>query len=264
MSAKALKKTAKKKAAKKKLVKKKPTKKKVTKKKVTKKKVAKKKVVKKKAAPKVARKVAKKKVAKKKAAKKKAAPKAPKKVAKKKAAPKVTKKVARKKPAPEKAPKKQPLTAAEKKERAAIRTAQRKFIRESEKRLVARRAALIEAYHSAKGNTKASTAGGTEDYIDYAVSSYERDFSLSLTELERRQLLLVEDALRRVRAGEYGRCLNCGVSVPQRRLEVEAWARYCIPCQELDDEGMLEDPGFESDDDTDEPKADDREADEEA
>jgi RNA polymerase-binding transcription factor DksA len=261
MSAKALKKTAKKKAAKKKLV----NKKKPTKKKVTKKKVAKKKVVKKKAAPKAAKKVAKKKVAKKKAAPKAAKKVAKKKVAKKKAAPKVTKKVAKKKPAPEKAPKKQPLTAAEKKERAAIRTAQRKFLRESEKRLVERRAALIEAYHSAKGNTKASTAGGTEDYIDYAVSSYERDFSLSLTELERRQLLLVEDALRRVRAGEYGRCLNCGVSVPQRRLEVEAWARYCIPCQELDDEGMLEDPGFESDDDdTDEPKADDREADEEA
>ena len=100
-------------------------------------------------------------------------------------------------------------------------------------------AALVEAYHSAKGNTKASTAGGTEDYIDYAVSSYERDFSLSLTELERKQLLLVEEALGRIRRDEYGRCLNCGVAIPQRRLEVEAWARYCIQCQELQDRGEI-------------------------
>ena len=85
------------------------------------------------------------------------------------------------------------------------RTADRKFLRQSHVRLISRRAALIEAYHSAKGNTKASTTGGTEDYIDYAVSSYERDFSLSLTELERKQLLLVEEALGRIRRSEYGR-----------------------------------------------------------
>jgi DnaK suppressor protein len=113
--------------------------------------------------------------------------------------------------------------------------------------LISRRATLVEAYHSAKGNTMASTAGGTEDYIDYAVSSYERDFSLSMTELERKQLLLVEEALGRIRRAEYGRCLNCGVAIPPRRLEVEAWARYCIACQELDDQGLLEEPVFETD-----------------
>lgn len=177
------------------------------------------------------KKVVKKKVAKKKAAKKKAGP---------KAAPRTT--ASAKKPA-----KKPPLTAAMKKERAAARAIERRFIRESEERLQQRRAALIAAYHAAKGNTKASNTGGTEDYIDYAVSSYARDFSLSLTELERHQLLLVEDALRRIGRNEYGVCLNCGISIPQRRLAVEAWARYCIPCAELDDRGMLEDPGFDGD-----------------
>lgn len=235
MSARARKKTAKKKTAKK-VVKKKTTAKKAPKK--TPKKKAAKKPVKKKTKKKVVKKRAvKKKVAKKKVVKKKAAKKPPKK-----------KKVAKKapKPKPKKPVKKKPLTAEEKRERARQRAAERRFLKESKSRLIARRAALVEAYHSAKGNTKASTAGGTEDYIDYAVSSYERDFSLSLTELERKQLLLVEEALGRIRRGEYGRCLNCGVAIPQRRLEVEAWARYCISCQELDDQGLLEDPVFET------------------
>ena len=215
MSAKARKKTTKKKVAPSK------PKKKTAKKKLGKKKAVTKKTVKKK----VAKAPAKKKVAKKAAAKKKVA-----------------------KPAPPKPKKKQPLTAAEKKDRTARRAAERKFLRESRQRLELRQAALIAAYHSSKGNTKASTTGGTEDYIDYAVSSYARDFSLSLTELERHQLLLVEEALRRIQRKEYGRCLNCHVEIPRRRLEVEAWARYCIPCQELDDLGVLDDPGFESDD----------------
>ncbi len=184
--------------------------------------------------------------AKKRGAKKKVAEKkiVKKKVAKKKA---VKKKVA--KPAPKETVKKRPLTADEKRARARQRSAERRFLQESKAHLLSRRAALIAAYYSAKGNTKTSTAGGTEDYIDYAVSSYERDFSLSMTELERKQLLLVEEALSRIRRREYGRCLNCGAEIPQRRLEVEAWARYCILCQELEEKGLLGEPAFDTDSD---------------
>jgi len=234
---------------------------------------ARKKATKKTTAKKAAAKTAKtkrKKVVKKKARKKSAAKKtATKKKTVKKATKKkkvVKKKIVKKttakkpaKPAPKPVVKKKPLSAEDKKARARERAAERKFLRESKARLLSRRATLVEAYHSAKGNTKASTAGGTEDYIDYAVSSYERDFSLSLTELERKQLLLVEEALSRIRRREYGRCLNCAVAIPQRRLEVEAWARYCISCQELDDMGQLEEPVFDTDDEADKPTKDDRE-----
>jgi len=207
-----------------------------------------------------------KKVVKKKATKKKTVKKAAKK--KKVVKEKIVKKTTAKKPAkpaPKPVVKKKPPSAEDKKARAQARAAERKFLRESKARLLSRRAALVEAYHSAKGNTKASTAGGTEDYIDYAVSSSERDFSLSMTELERKKLLLVEEALSRIRRREYGHCLNCAVAIPQRRLEVEAWARYCISCQELDDMGQLEEPVFDTDDDAgsddeaDKPSKDDRE-----
>ncbi len=189
----------------------------------------------------VRKKVVNKKAGRKKAGKKKAVKK---KAGKKKAVRKKTKK-----PSATKTAQKPPLTAEEKKARVQQRAAERKFLKQSRVRLLSRRAALIEAYHSAKGNTKTSTAGGTEDYIDYAVSSYERDFSLSMTELERKQLLLVEEALARIRRAEFGPCLNCGVVIPQRRLEVEAWARYCIACQELDDQGLLQEPSFENESD---------------
>ena len=112
---------------------------------------------------------------------------------------------------------------------------------------------LLQNYASIKGSTRMQTRDGTEDYIDYAVSSYDRDFVLSLTEMDRRRLQLVEEALRRVDSGDYGRCLQCGVDVPEPRLQVEPWARYCIACQELDEQGLLQPPGFEPDEPEDEP-----------
>ena len=54
---------------------------------------------------------------------------------------------------------------------------------------------------------------------------------------ERNALLLrlIEEALKRIDRGEFGRCMNCGTPIPEPRLQVEPWARYCIKCQsELD------------------------------
>lgn len=70
-----------------------------------------------------------------------------------------------------------------------------------------------------------------------------------MTELERTQLQIVEAAIKRFGSKDFGRCLNCGTEIPLPRLQVEPWARYCIPCQELDERGLLEPRDFDLDDD---------------
>lgn len=74
---------------------------------------------------------------------------------------------------------------------------------------------------------------GGEDYVDDAVSHYTREFLLSLSDLERRQLMEVEEALVRLREGTYAECLMCGDEIGDKRLEAIPWARYCVNCQEL-------------------------------
>jgi len=111
---------------------------------------------------------------------------------------------------------------------------------------------LLQAYANIKGNSRDTNSDGTEDYIDYAVSSYDRDFSLSLTEMERRRIRLVEEALKRIDRGEYGNCMQCGQEIPEKRLEVEPWARHCIRCQELEEQGLLTQRPFDPDYDEDE------------
>lgn len=48
----------------------------------------------------------------------------------------------------------------------------------------------------------------------------------------RRQLDQVQDALRRIEEGRYGRCERCGKPIPRERLELLPHARYCVPCQQ--------------------------------
>jgi len=227
---------------------------KATRKKVVKKKVAKKKVVKKKSKAKVAKKkpVAKKKVVKKKVVKKKLVKT---KVVKKKLAakPKAVKPAVSPKPKV-KAPSKAEAQATAKAARAA-RAEKRKMRTRFRKLLLAKQKSLVAAYHHTKDDTRTDSSDGTEDYIDYAVSSYHRDFTLSLTEMERKQLLLVEESLKRLAGGEYGNCLNCATTIPEKRLEVEPWARYCIPCQELDELGRLDERYVDDDEDDDEDDA---------
>ena len=86
------------------------------------------------------------------------------------------------------------------------------------------------------------SADGIEDYVDYAVSSYTKEFLLSLSDLERKQLHLIEDALNRLSGGNYGMCQACGKDVSKKRLEAVPWARHCIECQELEEQGLL--PSF--------------------
>ena len=133
-----------------------------------------------------------------------------------------------------------PVPAPERRVDKARRAQWRKEMEKYRIALLAKQRELTEAYATVKGESREAPGGdGTEDYIDYAVNSYAKEFLLSLTELERKQLLLVEEALGRIDRGEYGRCQQCGEEINRKRLEVQPWARHCVRCQELEEKGLL-------------------------
>jgi len=112
--------------------------------------------------------------------------------------------------------------------------------------LLDKRRLLLERRTQDSSTSRERNSDGAEDYIDYAVSSYDRDFSLSLSEMERTQIRMIEDALRRMDRGEYGDCLQCGEPIPEKRLEVEPWARHCVRCQALEEQGLLQARPYEA------------------
>lgn len=108
-------------------------------------------------------------------------------------------------------------------------------------KLLEKRQDILDLYRSDLAAGQASADEGTEDIVDRANNSYNREFMFSLSDTERQLLFQVDEALGRMEVGTYGECAHCNRKIGERRLEAVPWARYCIDCQELKEKGLLED-----------------------
>jgi DnaK suppressor protein len=107
-------------------------------------------------------------------------------------------------------------------------------------RLQEQRLEITNLYNQDVRAGQESTDEPTEDIVDRANNSYNRELMFSISDTERLMLLQVEDALNRLEVGTYGRCTNCGNAINPLRLDAVPWARFCIDCQELAEKGLLE------------------------
>jgi DnaK suppressor protein len=61
--------------------------------------------------------------------------------------------------------------------------------------------------------------------------SVDKEMTLEHTEERIRQEVL--DALQRIEEGTYGRCQQCGKSIPVARLNAIPFACYCVDCERI-------------------------------
>jgi len=73
---------------------------------------------------------------------------------------------------------------------------------------------------------------GAPDFEEVAVDSDETVNERSIEVNEQALLSEVEDALRRIDEGTYGKCVNCGQPIPEKRLEAIPWAARDVKCEE--------------------------------
>lgn len=67
---------------------------------------------------------------------------------------------------------------------------------------------------------------------DQAQISHDEFISLRLNSLDYGQLRLIEEALDRIEAGDYGICLSCEEPIAPKRLQALPWAKFCVECQQ--------------------------------
>jgi len=109
-----------------------------------------------------------------------------------------------------------------------------------DRKSIARFKKALEARHQELRLGLAKTQRETQhdygkDEGDRAVASTSREIDLSQKSRDRALLTAVDAALRRIKDGTFGECLNCGQEINIKRLEAIPWVRYCITCQELMD-----------------------------
>ncbi len=87
----------------------------------------------------------------------------------------------------------------------------------------------------ALGGSQKEASGDLSSYTlhmaDLATDTYDREFSMNIATEEQKLVYEIDDALRRIKEGEYGICPTCEKLIAQKRLKAIPYAKLCINCQ---------------------------------
>ncbi|MGQ9471198.1 MAG: TraR/DksA family transcriptional regulator [Candidatus Aminicenantales bacterium] len=111
-------------------------------------------------------------------------------------------------------------------------TLSKKDLQELKKMLLERKETILKKMRQYYEESQEVESNIAQDAVDRAESSYTKEFLLSLTDAEREQLSLINEALRRLARGNYGMCQSCGQPITKKRLEIVPWAPLCVECQQ--------------------------------
>lgn len=75
-------------------------------------------------------------------------------------------------------------------------------------------------------------AGQVHDAGEEAVADLLVDVELAVIDQHVEELKEIETALKRIDAGVYGQCVDCGADIGLERLKIQPTASRCIVCQE--------------------------------
>jgi len=75
-------------------------------------------------------------------------------------------------------------------------------------------------------------SGYTYHMADVATDTYDREFSLGLASNERKLLLELDDALKKIEDAAFGICEDCKSLIAKTRLKAVPYACLCVKCQE--------------------------------
>jgi DnaK suppressor protein len=78
------------------------------------------------------------------------------------------------------------------------------------------------------------------DTLDEIQNAALRDLAVRHLDLEAHRLRQIESALRRIREGTYGVCVNCEEEINPKRLAALPWASLCVRCQQQVEEARRE------------------------
>jgi DnaK suppressor protein len=72
---------------------------------------------------------------------------------------------------------------------------------------------------------------GVKDTVDLSLMDVNKEMALRLGERESQMVADIDQALLRIKEGSYGKCVQCGNVIDERRLEAVPTARYDAACQ---------------------------------
>ncbi|MEE9442490.1 MAG: TraR/DksA C4-type zinc finger protein [candidate division Zixibacteria bacterium] len=111
-----------------------------------------------------------------------------------------------------------------------------------EKLILAKRETLMENIQGLRKDSTATIKESTGDLSSYSyhmadlgTDAQEREKKFLLASKSGRLIYHLDEALRRIEDGTYGKCHECGKNITKPRLEAVPHARFCIACKEAEE-----------------------------
>lgn len=113
------------------------------------------------------------------------------------------------------------------------------------KLLLKRREELLDEISAIGRNTSSKSqrdaagdlSGYTYHMADLATDSFDRDLSFNRASTEQRIIYEIDEALKRIEDGSFGKCLRCDKKIKTKRLSIVPYAKFCISCQKDEEAG---------------------------
>jgi DnaK suppressor protein len=74
------------------------------------------------------------------------------------------------------------------------------------------------------------------DEVDHSDAAMQEEMDFALIQMKAETLVRVDEALARLDTGNYGRCLECGSEIAEKRLRALPFAGRCTLCEEKNEQ----------------------------
>jgi DnaK suppressor protein len=116
-------------------------------------------------------------------------------------------------------------------------------LKKYEKLLLAKKKELLEeiavTMRDKISTTIKDSTGDISSYsyhmADQGTDAMERELAFMFASKSGRLIYHIDEALRRIQEGTYGKCLKCGKPISSARLQAVPHARMCIECKSAEE-----------------------------
>lgn len=110
-----------------------------------------------------------------------------------------------------------------------------KLLSHLEDRLKNRRQHLLEEVNLRLRKFNRTHDSWVTDTVDIATNHVENNIIMSIAQSESREIIQIDNTLKKIMNGEYGVCECCGDNINKQRLIAIPFVSLCIKCKEAEE-----------------------------
>jgi RNA polymerase-binding transcription factor DksA len=107
-----------------------------------------------------------------------------------------------------------------------------KKIKHYKNRLLEERARILASLNQNEDEFEGSTTSRSAEFEESSKMDRDKEYISGLLTMDTDVLAEIEDALKRIREGTYGKCVDTGQDIPEARLEAMPWAARTVDAQQ--------------------------------